>query len=91
MPNTKSAKRQLRINLRRRARNKAIKSRTKTFMKRLRRAIEAGDKETALKLYPRVMSEIDRAAKKGVFHDNKASRYKSRLSRKLNALLKAQG
>ncbi len=91
MPNTQSAKRQLRINLRRRARNKAIKSRTRTFIKKLRKAIEAGDKETALKLYPKVMSEIDRAIKKGVFHDNKGSRYKSRLTKKLNVILKAQG
>ncbi len=91
MPNTKSAKRQLRINLRRRARNKSIKSRAKTFMKKLKKAIEAGDREAALALYPRVMGEIDRAVKKGVFHENKGSRYKSKLSKQLNALLKAQG
>ncbi len=91
MPNTKSAKRQLRINQRRRVRNKARRSRTKTFMKKLRKAIEAGDKETALKLYPKTMAEIDRAVKTGIFHENKGSRHKSKLTRMLNALLKTEG
>ena len=36
------------------------------------------------------MGEIDRAAKKGVVHDNAAARYKSRLSRKVNALTAAK-
>jgi len=43
MPNTKSAKKQLRVSLRRRAINRAIKSRTRTFIKKLRKAIEAGE------------------------------------------------
>ncbi len=91
MPNTRSAKRQLKISLKRRARNKAVRSRTKTFMKKLKKAIEAGDKDAAVALYPRVMGEIDRAVKKGAFHENKGNRYKSKLSKLLNAFLKAQG
>lgn len=90
MPNTKSAKKQLRVNLRRRAINKAVKSRTRTFIKKLRKAIEAGDTETAKSLYRQTMMEIDKAVKKGVFHENKGSRYKSRLTKKLNELLRTQ-
>jgi small subunit ribosomal protein S20 len=37
-------------------------------------------------LLPQTVSEIDRAAKKGVVHDNAAARYKSRLTRRVNAL-----
>jgi len=90
MPNTKSAKKQLRVSLRRRAINRAIKSRTRTFIKKLRKAIEAGDVEAATSLHRQTIMEIDKAVKKGVFHENKGNRYKSRLTKKLNELLKAQ-
>jgi len=88
MPNTRSAKKQLRVNLRRRVINRAIKSRTNTFIKKLKAAIEAKDIEGAKSFYKQTIVEIDRAVKKGVFHENKGSRYKSRLSKKFNALLK---
>ena len=81
-----SAVKQMRQSLKHRARNRSNLSQLKTQVKRLRVAIAAGDAETARKLLPETVGEIDRAAKKGVIHDNAAGRYKRRLSRKVSAL-----
>ena len=53
-------------------------------------ALTAGDAEAAKGLLSATVSEIDRAVRKGIVHDNAAARYKSRLSRKLNALAGAR-
>ena len=66
-----SAKKRMRQGEKRRARNRNNVSQLKTQVKKLRAAIAEGNAE---------------AAKKGVVHDNAASRYKSRLSRKVSAL-----
>ncbi|HXY39846.1 MAG TPA: 30S ribosomal protein S20, partial [Vicinamibacteria bacterium] len=58
----------------------------KTHVKKLRAAVDAGDAEAARKLLAGTVGQIDKAAKKGVIHDNAAARYKSRLSRKVSAL-----
>jgi len=76
----------MRQSIKRRARNRKNLSQLKTQVKKLRAALEAGDRETAAKLLPETISDIDRAAKKGVIHANAAGRYKSRLSLKLNGL-----
>jgi len=76
----------MRQSLKRRARNRRNLSQVKSQVKRLRAALAKGDAETARKLLPETISEIDRAAKKGVVHDNAAARYKSRLARKVTAL-----
>jgi small subunit ribosomal protein S20 len=81
-----SALKQERQSLKRRARNRRNVSLLKTQVKKLRAAIEKGDGEAAKKLLAETVGQIDKAAKKGVVHDNAASRYKSRLSRKVNAL-----
>jgi len=70
----------------RRARNRKNLSQLKTQVKKLRAAIAGGDAEAAKKLLPETVGEIDKAAKKGVVHDNAAARYKSRLSRRVNGL-----
>jgi len=70
----------------RRARNRKNVSQLKTQVKKLRAAIAEGNAEVAKKLLPETVGEIDKAAKKGVVHDNAAARYKSRLSRKVSAL-----
>jgi small subunit ribosomal protein S20 len=70
----------------RRARNRKNLSQLKTQVKKLRAAIAGGDAEAVKKLLPETVGEIDKAAKKGVVHDNAAARYKSRLSRRVNAL-----
>jgi len=81
-----SALKRMRQSQKRRARNRTNLSQLKTQVKRLRAAIAEGNAEAAQKLLPATVGEIDKAAKKGVVHDNAASRYKSRLSRKVSAL-----
>lgn len=81
-----SAIKHMRQTLKRRAQNRRNLSGLKTHLRRLREAIAQGDGETARKILPGTVAEIDRAAKKGVIHDNAAARHKSRLSHKVNAL-----
>ena len=81
-----SAEKQMRQGVKRRARNRNNISQLKTQVKKLRAVIAAGDAEAAKKLLPETVGEIDKAAKKGVVHDNAAARHKSRLTRKVNAL-----
>jgi small subunit ribosomal protein S20 len=81
-----SALKQMRQGEKRRARNRKNLSQLKTQVKKLRAAIAEGDAEAAKNLLPETVGEIDKAAKKGVVHDNAASRYKSRLARKVSAL-----
>jgi small subunit ribosomal protein S20 len=73
-----------------RGRNRQNLSQLKTQVKKLRTAIDAGDGEAASKLLPDTVAEIDKAAKKGVLHDNAADRHKSRLTRKVNAVSAAK-
>jgi small subunit ribosomal protein S20 len=70
----------------RRARNRKNLSQLKTQIKKLRSVIAEGNAETAARLLHATEAEIDKAAKKGVVHDNAAARYKSRLARKVSAL-----
>ena len=81
-----SALKQMRQGEKRRARNRKNLSQLKTQLKKLRAAIAEGNAEAATKLLPATEGEIDKAAKKGVVHDNAASRYKSRLARKVSVL-----
>ena len=85
-----SAKKRIRQGEKRRAQNRQNVSQLKTQVKKLRAAIAEGNAEAAKKLLPNTVGEIDKAVKKGVVHDNAASRYKSRLSRKVNALAAAK-
>jgi small subunit ribosomal protein S20 len=85
-----SALKQMRQSLKRKARNRKNSSLLKTQVKKLRSAIAKGDAEAAKKLLPETVGQIDKAVKKGVIHDNAASRYKSRLTRRINSLSAAQ-
>lgn len=80
MPNNASAKKRLRQNVVRQARNKAIKSSMRTQVKKVRLAATAGDIETAEKEFILATKKLDRAGAKGIIHANTAGRYKSRLS-----------
>jgi small subunit ribosomal protein S20 len=82
-----SAVKQMRQSVKRRARNRNNLTLVKSQVKKLRAAIASGDAEAARTILPRTMGQIDRAAKKGVLHDNTAARHKGRLTRKVNALL----
>ena len=76
MANIKSAKKRVRQNVGRQARNKSVRSRLRTAVKK-QRTEGNGTPESLSATY----SEIDRARKKGVIHKNAAARYKSRLAR----------
>ena len=81
-----SALKQMRQGLKHRARNKQNIAKLKTQVKKLRSALAKGDSEAVKTLLPETVRQIDRAAKKGIVHDNAAARYKSRLTRRVNAL-----
>ena len=81
-----SALKAMRQGVKRNERNRQNLSLLKTQVKKLRAAITKGDADEAKKALGATVSEIDKAAKKGVIHDNAAARYKSRLTRRINAL-----
>lgn len=85
-----SALKQMRQSQKRRARNRQNLSQLKTQVKKLRTAIAGGDAQAAQSLLSPTVGQIDKAAKKGVIHDNAAARYKSRLTRKVRALAAAK-
>ena len=74
MANIKSAKKRILVDRRNAERNKAIKSKVKTAIKSVDADIAAGDKDAASKALTTAISEINRAASKGVFHKKTASR-----------------
>lgn len=68
------------------AANSALRSRFRTSIKNVLKAVVTGDKAAAAQLFKTAESVIDSVADKGIFHKNKAARYKSRLSAKIKAL-----
>ena len=86
MANIKSAKKRILVAETKAARNKAIRSKVKTYVKKVEAAITAGDKAAAQAALLAATSEIDKATTKGVFHKNTASRKVSRLSKAVNAM-----
>ena len=85
-----SALKQMRQSLKRKDRNRRNVSQLKTQVKKLRSVIAQGDAAAAQGALSETVGVIDRAAKQGVIHDNAAARYKSRLTRKVNALKTAR-
>ena len=85
MPNTKSAIKALRQNKSRHARNLKQKEEMKDVIKKYKKAVEAGKKDEAAKLLPEVYKKLDKAAKTNIIKKNKASRLKSRLTKKLSS------
>ena len=84
MANIKSAKKRILVNETKAARNKSIKSGVKTAVKKVDVAVAEGNKEAAVAALQNAMSTIDRAATKGVYHKNTASRKISRLTKAVN-------
>jgi small subunit ribosomal protein S20 len=68
------------------AANTSLRSKFRTAIKNVQKAVLTGDKSKATDLYKSAQSVIDSIADKGLFHKNKAARHKSRLSAKLKAL-----
>ena len=86
MANIKSAKKRVITSQVRAERNKAIKSRVKTYIKKVEAAVAAGDKAAAQAALLAATSEIDKATSKGVYHKNNAGRKVSRLTKLVNTL-----
>ena len=86
MANIKSAKKRVLTSAKRAERNQAVKSAVKTEIKKVRAAIEAGNKEEAAKALVNATSAIDKAESKGVFKKNTASRKVSRLAQAVNKM-----
>ena len=86
MANIKSAKKRILVTETKEARNKAIRSKVKTYVKKVEAAIEAGDKEAAQAALVEAISVIDKATTKGVYHKNYSSRKTSRLTKAVNAM-----
>ena len=86
MANTKSAAKRARQTTGRTAANKRVSTNVKTQLRDIRVAVAAGKKAEALALMPKVSSALDKAAKTGRIHKNKANRHKSDLASKIAAL-----
>ena len=86
MPNNAAAEKRMRQEQKRRALNRSTKSVVKTQITKARVAIAAPstNAEDATAAVRAAVSELDRAAKKGVIHKNNAARRKSRLMKQLN-------
>ena len=85
MANIKSQIKRNRQNEERRVRNKSVRSALKTYARRVRAAVDAGDRESAEAAYRRAARAYDKATSKGVIHRNSAANHKSRLAGMVNS------
>lgn len=81
-----SGRKRVRQDVRLNAANTALRSKFRTVIKNVQKAVVAGDKAKATELFNSAQSVIDSVADKGLFHKNKAARHKSRLAAALKAL-----
>lgn len=86
MANIKSAKKRIKVIETKTLRNKMIKSKVKTVIRKLEAAIAAGDKELAKSLLVTATSELSKACAKGVYHKNTVSRKVSRMAAAVNKM-----
>lgn len=86
MANTDSARKRIRQNIVRTARNHARKSRMRSFVKKVEAAIASGDREAANVALREAQPEMQRAAGKGVTHKNTVARKLSRLSSRIKGI-----
>ena len=87
MANYKTSIKDIRRNAKRRIRNRYIRSKVRTLYKKVGSSIEEKKpKEEVLKVFNEFSSEVDRAARKGIFHKNFAARNKSRFNKLINVM-----
>ena len=86
MANTAQARKRARQAENNRQLNAGQRSNMRTSIKKVLKAIEAGDKDAAKKAYDEAVPVIDKAAGKGLMHANKAARHKSRLNQHIRSL-----
>jgi small subunit ribosomal protein S20 len=90
MPNIKSVKKDVIKSRKNHLRNVSAKSAMKTFIKKARAAVEAGDAAAASAAVAQAVSVIDKTAERGIIHKNAAARRKSRLMKRLAKLATPQ-
>ncbi len=86
MANSAQARKRARQAETRRQQNTGLRSEMRTAIKKVRKAILAGDKAAAQVVFREAQSTIDSIARKGVFHLNASARFKSRLSSAIKAM-----
>lgn len=86
MANTASARKRARQSEKRRQHNASLRSELRTAIKKVTKAIAAGNKTEAETILRASTGVIDRIADKNIIHKNKAARHKSRLTRAIKAL-----
>lgn len=86
MANSAQARKRARQAVAQRMHNMSQRSALRTAIKKVRKAIEAGDKAAAQSVFQASMSIIDRIADKNIVHKNKAARHKSRLSAAIKSM-----
>ncbi|WP_092402618.1 MULTISPECIES: 30S ribosomal protein S20 [Candidatus Ichthyocystis] len=86
MANSASARKRSIQSEKRRKRNASLRSSFRTAVKKVRVAIGSGDTDNALLVFRAASSVIDKVCSKGIIHQNKANRYKSRLSQRIKAI-----
>jgi len=89
LANTASAKKQMRSSRRKRERNRVLRSRARTYIKKVKALIEEGRIDEAREMARLAYSALDKAVAKGVIHRNKAARHKSRLMKRLEQAAKS--
>jgi len=90
LANTASAKKRVRQNEKRRTRNRVWLTRARSTVKQALIAIDTKDSAASVEAVNKAISELDRAASKGVIHKRNAARRKSRLLKKLSTLEKGK-
>jgi small subunit ribosomal protein S20 len=85
-PRLASGRKRVRQDIKINAANTSLRSKYRTAVKNVEKAVVAGDKEKATAAFALAQSVVDSVADKGIFHKNKASRDKSRLAAKVKAL-----
>lgn len=88
MANTKSAAKRAKQSERRRQHNVALRSRMRTAIKKVVKAIEAGDPTVAAAAFRAGAAEVSSMVNKGLTHRNKAARHQSRLNKAVKSLAK---
>jgi small subunit ribosomal protein S20 len=86
MANTAQSRKRARQSEKRRRHNAALRTAFRTAVKKVQKAIDAGDKAAATRLLGAAASALDRVADKNVIHKNKAARHKRRLAAEIKAL-----
>ena len=84
MPNHKSSEKRVRQTEKRRVINRSHRTKVRTYIKKVRAALDSGKSDEIQEVLPEAISVIDKSVQKGVMHKNAAARYKSRLTLRAN-------